>query len=278
MGKGSHRTLVTEKINMKKIIFIGAGNLATHLSSAMKEQGYNIIQIYSKSLKNAKILGSFLSCDYTDDLHQINDTADLYIFSVKDTALQECIRSVKPNKALWVHTAGSIPLSVFEPHAKRYGVFYPLQTFSKNKKVNFSNIPFFVEANSEKDTTLLTDMALKISQDVRVISSEQRKYIHLAAVFACNFTNHMYAISEKLLKEHGLPFDILQPLIQETADKIKKISPVTAQTGPAVRYDENVMNKQLSLLEDDQLKEIYRLLSKNIHAFAINISHEQNKL
>ena len=240
---------------MKKIIFIGAGNLATQLSSAMKEQGYDIIQIYSKSLKNAKILGSSLSCDYTDDLNQIKDTADLYIFSIKDTALQEC-----------------------EPHAKRYGVFYPLQTFSKNKKVNFSNIPFFVEANSEKDATLLTDMALKISQDVRVISSEQRKYIHLAAVFACNFTNHMYAISEKLLKEHGLPFDILQPLIQETSDKIKKISPVTAQTGPAVRYDENVMNKQLSLLEDDQLKEIYRLLSKNIHAFAINISHEQNKL
>ena len=263
---------------MKKIIFIGAGNLATQLSSAMKEQGYDIIQIYSKSLKNAKILGSSLSCDYTDDLNQIKDTADLYIFSIKDTALQECIRSVKPNKALWVHTAGNIPMSVFEPHAKRYGVFYPLQTFSKNKKVNFSNIPFFVEANSEKDATLLTDMALKISQDVRVISSEQRKYIHLAAVFACNFTNHMYAISEKLLKEHGLPFDILQPLIQETSDKIKKISPVTAQTGPAVRYDENVMNKQLSLLKDDQLKEIYRLLSKNIHAFAINISHEQNKL
>ena len=176
---------------MKKIIFIGAGNLATQLSSAMKEQGYDIIQIYSKSLKNAKILGSSLSCDYTDDLNQIKDTADLYIFSIKDTALQECIRSVKPNKALWVHTAGSIPMSVFEPHAKRYGVFYPLQTFSKNKKVNFSNIPFFVEANSEKDATLLTDMALKISQDVRVISSEQRKYIHLAAVFACNFTNHM---------------------------------------------------------------------------------------
>lgn len=256
------------------IVFIGAGNLATRLSLAMAEQGYNIIQIYSKKLENAEILGSMLSCEYTDDLSQIKDSADLYIFSVKDTALQECIRSVKPNNALWVHTAGSMPMSVFESHTGRYGVFYPLQTFSKNKKVCFSNIPFFIEANSDEDSRLLMDVASAISQDVRIVTSEQRKYIHLAAVFACNFTNHMYAISEKLLKEHELPFDILLPLIQETADKVMNIPPVIAQTGPAVRYDENVMDKQLSLLADNQLKEIYKLLSKSIHTFATNTIYE----
>ncbi|WP_455496932.1 Rossmann-like and DUF2520 domain-containing protein [Coprobacter sp.] len=260
------------------IVFIGAGNLATRLSAIMIEQGYNIIQIYSKNLQNAKALGTSLSCAYTDDLSQIKDSADLYIFSVKDTVLQECIQSVKPNKALWVHTAGSIPMSVFESHIERYGVFYPLQTFSKDKKVNFSNIPFFIEANSEKDSQLLINIASRISQDVRVVSSEQRKYIHLAAVFACNFTNHMYAISAKLLEDHDLPFDVLLPLIQETADKVTKMSPVAAQTGPAVRYDENVMDKQLFLLEDNRLKEIYKLLSKSIHTFATNMSYEQNKL
>lgn len=268
MGEGSHRTLVTEKTKKMNIVFIGSGNLATRLSSALARQGHNIVQIYSKDLKNARILGTLLSCEYTDDLNQIKESADLYIFSVKDTALQECIQFVKPNKALWVHTAGSMPVSVFESHVERYGVFYPLQTFSKNKEVAFSNIPFFIESNSETDTRLLTEIASGISKNVRAATSEQRKYIHLAAVFACNFTNHMYAISEKLLKEHDLPFDILLPLIQETADKVKNISPITSQTGPAVRYDENVMNKQLSLLQENELKEIYKLLSKSIHTFA----------
>ncbi len=263
---------------MKKVIFIGAGNLATQLSKTLQEHGYEIVQIYSRSITNAKILGELLSCEYTDNLSQIKDAADLYIFSVKDTALQDCIRHIKPNNGLWVHTAGSIPITVFEPHIKRYGVLYPLQTFSKNKRVDFTNIPFFIEANSGRDLQLLTDIASNISQNVRTISSEQRKYIHLAAVFACNFTNHLYAISEKLLQEQGLPFDILLPLIQETADKVKGMSPVAAQTGPAVRYDENVMHKQLSLLKDERLKDIYQLLSQNIHIFATNSSYEQDKL
>ena len=251
---------------MKKIIFIGAGNLATQLSSAMKEQGYDIIQIYSKSLKNAKILGSSLSCDYTDDLNQIKDTADLYIFSIKDTALQECIRSIKPNKALWVHTAGSIPMSIWEGKTSRYGVFYPMQTFSKQREVDFRVVPFFIESNSSEDTELLKAIASVLSENVYEATSEQRRSLHLAAVFTCNFTNHMYALAAELLKMYDLPFNAMLPLIDETARKVHELEPKQAQTGPAVRYDENVINKHLEMLAGEpEMQELYQLVSENIH-------------
>lgn len=248
-----------------KVIFIGAGNLATRLSTEMLERGFNIAQVYSKTEKSAKSLSLQLNCPYTTSLAAVADDADLYIFSIKDSILEEVLRAMPHRNGLWVHTAGSIPMEIFAPYVNRYGVFYPLQTFSKSREVNFQLIPFFIESKLVQDQELLEKAAWRMSQKVFYASSEQRKYLHLAAVFACNFTNHMYAIAAQLVEEHGLPFEALKPLIAETAAKIEELHPLQAQTGPAMRYDENVIERHLALLQEPRLKSLYEQLSKSIY-------------
>lgn len=264
-----------------KVVFIGAGNLATRLSLEMQRKGFEIVQIFSQTTTSAAALAGKLSCPFTTDCQQIAADADLYLFAVKDTVLPELIRSVAPNNGLWAHTAGSVPMNIFETHARRYGVFYPLQTFSKTKEVDFSVIPVFIEADNKHDLNILHQAAERLSQRVIPATSEQRQYLHLAAVFANNFTNHLFAIAQRLLEQHQLPFDALLPLIDETAAKIHTIPPIDAQTGPAVRYDRNVMDKQLELLDSDNLKNIYNDLSKSIYHFCEErkntTDHEQNK-
>ena len=174
---------------------------------------------------------------------------------------------MKPNNGIWVHTAGSIPMNIFSSFTENYGVFYPLQTFSKTRDVDFSRIPVFIEGKNDEIVSSLKETAEKITSDVRDADSGQRKELHLAAVFACNFTNHMYAIAAKLIEDKGLAFDSIRPLIAETAAKIEEIEPYKAQTGPAIRYDEGVINKHLALLQNDTFKDIYSLLSKSIHEF-----------
>ena len=262
---------------MVKVIFIGAGNLATHLSVAMQNKQYEIIQVFSRSNESASQLGQVLGVPYTTDITSVEDNAELYIFSLKDTALKETVARLKPNTALWVHTAGSVPMNIFEGYIRRYGVLYPLQTFSKTRSIDISTTPFFIEASAPEDLKLLSDIAHSLATKVTITTSEQRKYLHLSAVFACNFTNHMYAIANNILKQQGLSFDVLLPLIDETATKIHEMNPIKAQTGPAVRYDENVMQAQQELLSDSIEKEIYHLISKNIHKFS-QTDHEQNKL
>lgn len=259
-----------------KVVFIGAGNLATRLSTRMQQAGIPVVQVYSHTPANAEKLAIRLGCTFAVLPEEIVPDADLYIFSLKDTVLPEIISRVSPNGALWVHTAGSIPLDVFKGRASRYGVLYPLQTFSKEREVDFRNIPFFVEAADERDSLLLQQIASKLSAQVHILSSEKRKILHLAAVFACNFANHMYVQAANLLKEHELPFDWLLPLIDETAAKVHALPPVKAQTGPAVRYDENVMQKQIGLLPSEEMKELYKVISKNIHKEALE--NEQHKL
>jgi predicted short-subunit dehydrogenase-like oxidoreductase (DUF2520 family) len=159
-----------------------------------------------------------------------------------------------------------MPLSVFEGLSMHYGVFYPMQTFSKERQVDFLPIPVFLEASDDATLSLARTLAESISHHVYVLSSEDRKFLHLSAVFACNFANHCYALSAELLEKHGIPFDVMLPLIDETARKVHELHPLDAQTGPAVRYDENVIRMQSSLLSDSPaLQEIYNLLSLNIH-------------
>ncbi|MEG1615501.1 MAG: DUF2520 domain-containing protein [Bacteroidales bacterium] len=248
-----------------KVVFIGAGNLATRLSYEMHRKGFEIVQLFSQSKESAEALANCLQCDYTTSLQEVRNDAELYIFAVKDSVLEEVLQAMPHNKGLWVHTAGSIPMDIFAPYVSRFGVFYPLQTFSKNRECDFSSIPFFIEAHTAQDCSLLKKAASELSTKVIDASSEQRKHLHLAAVFANNFANHMFAIASRLVEEQGLPFDALQPLIAETAEKIRILHPLQAQTGPAMRYDENVMNNHLSLLNDENLREIYRLLSKSIY-------------
>ena len=253
-----------------KIVFIGAGNLATRLSLAMQRVGMQIGQVYSHTEASARQLATRLGCPWTNDLSTLQEDGDLYVFSLKDTVLSDVISKVKPNNGMWVHTAGSMPMSVFEGYAQRFGVLYPLQTFSKGRNVNFDVIPIFLEANTDKNADYLKNIASALSENVRFMSSEKRRSLHLAAVFACNFTNHIYTLSYKLLENESIPADVLLPLIDETVSKIHSMPPAAAQTGPAIRYDENVINKHLAMLDDPDMQAIYRLLSQSIHKEAQN--------
>ena len=250
------------------IVFIGAGNLATNLAKALYYKGFRIVQVYSRTEESARALAEQVEAGYTTDLQEISKEARLYIVSLKDAAFVELLPQITEGKqdALLVHTAGSIPMSIWEKYAERYGVFYPMQTFSKQREVNFREIPFFVEAKRPEDVELLKAIAAALSDNVYEITSEQRKSLHLAAVFICNFTNHMYALAADLLEKYNLPFDVMLPLIDETARKVHELTPHEAQTGPAVRYDENVISNHLAMLADSPaLQEIYKLMSKRIH-------------
>lgn len=250
-----------------KIVLLGAGNVASHLGITLKEKGFSIVQVYSQTLESAKELGEKLNAESINDLSWVNTMADIYILSIKDNALPEILEKLPLKEGLFVHTAGSIPLEIFKEYGfSRYGVFYPLQTFSKEKNISFSNIPIFVEANTNDDELLLEQLAFMLSGKVFRLSSEKRKYLHLAAVFACNFVNHMYANAADILEKEGLAAEYLSPLIEETALKIRDMHPKDAQTGPAVRYDTNVINKHLELLNNDFYKRsLYKLISESIN-------------
>jgi predicted short-subunit dehydrogenase-like oxidoreductase (DUF2520 family) len=252
-------------ISSMKTVVIGAGNVATHLSLAIQKTPAPIAQIYSRNEESASALANRLGTEWTTKIAEITPDADLYLFAVKDDALHEIISQMPVKKGLWVHTAGSIPMDIFRGYAGHYGVLYPLQTFSKNREINLQTVPFFIEAFSPDDEKLLMELAGKISNNVQTLASEKRQYLHVAAVFACNFTNHLYALACKLLEEQNIPQDVLLPLIDETAAKIHTLSPPKAQTGPAVRYDLNVINRHIELLVDPAMKEIYQLISQNIH-------------
>lgn len=250
-----------------KIVLIGAGNLATHLGKALHAAGHDMIQVFSRTMQSAETLASLLDAEPLTDMAQVRDDADVYIFSVKDSALEQLVSQLcGGEKKVLLHTAGSMPMSVFRGKALHYGVLYPMQTFSKQREVDFSIIPCFVEANDEFALKQIEGLAGQISHRVFQLSSEDRKYLHLSAVFACNFANHCYAASQELLQQHGIPFDVMLPLIDETAAKVHGMTPKEAQTGPAVRYDENVIGKQIQLLENQPyFQKIYDCMSKSIH-------------
>lgn len=250
-----------------KIVLIGAGNLATHLGKALHAAGHDMVQVFSRTMQSAETLASLLDAEPLTNMAQVRDDADVYIFSVKDSALEQLISQLcGGEKKVFLHTAGSMPMSVFQGKALHYGVLYPMQTFSKQREVDFSIIPCFIEANDEFALKQIEGLAGQISHRVYQLSSEDRKYLHLSAVFACNFANHCYAASQELLQQHGIPFDVMLPLIDETAAKVHGMTPKEAQTGPAVRYDENVIGKQIQLLENQPyFQKIYDCMSKSIH-------------
>ena len=230
-----------------KIAMIGRGRVATHMSKALLKAGHEVVSVNSRTLE------------------ELPQNADVYIIAVKDSALQEVIKQLtnllkaKNEASLIVHTAGSMPLSVFEGYTENGGVFYPMQTFSMEREVDFKEIPLFIEGKDAR----IRQLAESISEHVYELSSDDRRYLHLAAVFACNFTNHCYTLAAEVLKKKGLPFDVMLPLVDETARKVHELHPKEAQTGPAIRRDENVMKAQAALLEGRN-KEIYELLSQSI--------------
>ncbi|PKQ64978.1 hypothetical protein BZG02_03795 [Labilibaculum filiforme] len=251
---------------IQKVVMIGAGNLATQLSLALHENGIEILQVYSKTVASAKALADKLDCSFTIAVNKIEKHADLYVFALSDKALQLVLDEFILPIGTVVHTAGSIPAAIFENYSGNYGVFYPLQTFSKERNVDFSNVPICIESNGSKLQTDLIELATKISNNVHLISSEQRKQLHLAAVFTCNFTNHMYSVGQKLLAEKELDFDLLKPLIMETAQKALQLDPIVAQTGPAVRFDQEIMSSHEKELKDSPVfQKLYRFVSESIY-------------
>lgn len=251
-----------------KIILIGAGNVATHLGRALQEVGYTLLQVYSRTEESARTLAQQLSVEYTVSLKDIRKDADLYIVALKDSALQELLPTLVKGReqSLFVHTAGSMSIDIWKGYLSHYGVLYPMQTFSKQRKVDFTAVPFFVEATGIAELQIIKEVVMKLSPRVYEITSEQRKYLHIAAVFACNFSNHMYALSGRILEQKGIPFEVMLSLVDETARKIHELPPIQAQTGPAIRYDENVINKHLEMLSDEPaIRELYEKISRSIH-------------
>lgn len=251
-----------------RIVFIGAGRLATNLSRALVEAGHDVVQIYSRSFDSAMQMSAIAGGSPTNDISKITKEADVYIMAVSDSAMPELIPQVCKGREqkVFIHTAGSMPMDVFKGMALHYGVLYPLQTFSKDRRVDFREIPCFVEVSDDLSARVVVELATSVSDKVSPMSSADRKYVHLAAVFACNFANHCYAMAADILERHGMPFDMLLPLIDETARKVHDMSPAEAQTGPAMRYDENVIRAQGQLLKDDPFeKDLYDRMSISIH-------------
>lgn len=249
----------------KQIVLIGAGNLATQLGLALHKAGFDIIQVYSRTEVSAKTLAQHIGATFTTNLTEIAPTADLYIYALKDDVLEEVINTVPITNGLHVHTSGSIKMSLFSKNQKNFGVFYPFQTFSKTKLVDFSEVPFLITANSDESIENLKVIANELSHRIFVVNDEDRSFVHLSGVFACNFTNYLYTIAEQLLAERNLPFDILMPLITETVNKLKTLSPTEAQTGPAQRGDQLVITKQIQLLaQNPEWQKVYQLLTENI--------------
>ncbi|OQA96022.1 MAG: glutamyl-tRNA reductase [Bacteroidetes bacterium ADurb.Bin217] len=248
-----------------KAVIIGAGNVGTHLAIALKNEGVQILQIVSKTMKSAVELASRMECSFTTDLQDINLQADIYIVCVTDNAIIPVLRQLQIGNKFIVHTSGSMGIDVFYDLAQNYGVVYPMQTFSKFKDINYAEIPIFIEANSPENQQMLFNFVKKISPHVQVINSQQRCMLHICAVFANNFTNHMCTIAEMLMKEHQLKFETFKPLLRETFEKITKYSPSISQTGPAMRNDLHVVQKHIDLLAQfPSIQEIYTHISNNI--------------
>lgn len=249
-----------------KVVFIGSGNVATHLAQKFQSIGINVSQIYSRTSTNAEALAKLVGATFTTEMSEIETDADYYFYALNDNSLKRFLSKFDLPNAIHLHTAGSISIRIFEKYSTKYGVFYPLQTFSKNKEIDFSTIPICIEASSSEIQLKLEELAKLLTKNVYLTNSEQRKKIHLAAVFACNFTNYMYDMASVILEDAGVSFEIIKPLIKETADKVMTLPPFNAQTGPAVRYDENTIDKHLELLKSQsELKKIYKLLTTDIN-------------
>jgi predicted short-subunit dehydrogenase-like oxidoreductase (DUF2520 family) len=249
---------------MQSVVIIGSGNVATSLGMAFIQAGIRVEAVYSRNTTHAETLAAKLGTQAVKQLNDLPANAGLYLVAVKDEAIEAVAQQLKPVNGIVAHTSGSTPLSVLSMH-KRCGVFYGLQTFSKNNPPELSQVPFLIEAAAEQDLQLLMQLASIFSSNVQAATTPQRQALHVAAVFANNFTNHLYVVSEALLDEHGLSFDLLKPLILKTADNILKGHPANYQTGPAVRNDRNILSLHLQLLnQHPQWREIYEVMSRSI--------------
>lgn len=252
----------------KRIVVIGAGNVASHIAPALEESGAGVVvQVYSRSLESAGRLASRLrSAAAINDVAAIVEDADVYLVSLVDDAIAPFVDSAVgrlKGDALWMHTSGSIGMEVLAPLSPHYGVFYPLQTFSKDVALDVAEVPLFIEGSTRDVAETIRSFASSLFKRVYDADSNTRRMMHIAAVFACNFTNYMWTLASDVLSVEGLPFDVLKPLLEETLRKACTVGPEAGQTGPAARGDRRVIDTHINLI-DGEKKEIYRLLSECI--------------
>ncbi len=248
-----------------RITIIGSGNVATHLAAAFKNAGHRMVQVYSRDMQHAALLAYHVKAEAINDLQQIDPETDLFVIAVKDDAIVPVAQELAKFKKITVHTSGATNLATLAAIIPEAGVFYPLQTFSKEKEIDFWTVPLCIEGVDEKVTAELEQLARTVSNNVYRISSDQRRILHLAAVFACNFPNYLYDVARNLLADNQMGFDLLRPLILETAQKVQGNLPADVQTGPAVREDQLTMENHLQLLKSEpELQTIYKLLSQGI--------------
>jgi predicted short-subunit dehydrogenase-like oxidoreductase (DUF2520 family) len=250
------------------VSFIGAGNLAWHLAPVLDNTDFAVKEVYSRNISNAeKLVEKLYQAKPKASLDFTVSPSRIFIIAASDDAIVEIAQEIiLPDNAILVHTSGSQPLSILGyAAATNIGVFYPLQTFSKGRKVDFREIPILIETENTETEKVLKEMAKAITKKVSVISSADRKALHVAAVFASNFTNHMLSISNNIMADHHLSFELLKPLIAETINKAFLIGPQNAQTGPARRGDFEILDKHMEFLSSDpSVAEIYKLISQDI--------------
>ncbi|WP_066508416.1 Rossmann-like and DUF2520 domain-containing protein [Rufibacter sp. DG15C] len=264
--------LSSSSSQLTKVAIIGAGNVSTHLATGLKAAGVEVVWVYSRTERHAQELAqqvqsqAITNVDFT-----VAPLADIYLLSIPDQALDQLAReAVFPANVLVVHTSGAQPLQVLSSiSGVRRGVFYPLQTFSKEKAVDWQTIPICVEAERPEDERILKELGKLLSNQVVILQGEARKKLHVAAVFACNFTNHLWGIAQELLQKAQLPTHLLEPLMQETLEKARQFPPFMVQTGPAQRNDKNTIQAHLQLLAGNpQYQQVYQTLTRSIQTTA----------
>jgi predicted short-subunit dehydrogenase-like oxidoreductase (DUF2520 family) len=252
--------MVLSKIS---ISIIGAGNVAWHFAKRLFACGYPISCVFSRNLSNAALLAKQVNAKATHTITSI-PVSDLYLFAIKDDVYQEIISNFPQTGAICVHTSGSLGMDILEKLSDNYGVLYPFQTFSKDKFIAFEKVPLCVEASNCQTESSLMEIAGVVSPITYLLNTQQRAYLHLAGVFASNFSNALYVVAQQILQQSDIDFKIILPLIHETAEKLNNLSPMNAQTGPAVRNDVGIINKHIDMINNTDWREIYQLISKII--------------
>ncbi|MBL0063643.1 MAG: DUF2520 domain-containing protein [Bacteroidetes bacterium] len=248
-----------------KVVLIGSGNVATHLGTALNKSGHTILQVYSPTTLHASKLAKSLKAEFTTDPSGLHPKADLYLIALKDEAIGEILPFIPVKTVMVAHTSGSVSLSVFPKEFTNCGVIYPLQTFSRDRKIDIRSVPFCLECRNPSTKNKLGKLVSSLSEKLHWINSSERRSLHLAAVFANNFSNHMFVIAEEILRKSKLDFDLLRPLIAETAKKVQRHSPGEMQTGPARRGDSETIEKHMKeLTNHPEYAKIYKLISQSI--------------
>ena len=247
-----------------RIVIIGTGNTATVLGRLIQRSGHTVLQVIGRTYVGTERLGNRLHAPFTNESKEINTAGDLYILAVSDNAISQVASWLKVDKKLVVHTAGSVDSEVLSGCSKNYGVLYPLQSLRKEMD-ELPQVPFLVEGNTEDNGALIYDFASTMSENVQFATAQQRRITHIAAIIASNFTNHLYVLAEDFCNRENIDFDLLRPLIRETALRLERFSPTEMQTGPASRNDTETITKHLGLLDSYPIqKSVYEFLTDSI--------------